>query len=130
MLYHRKTSDEYDKLAEQVVEYAKSSGFDNIKADFSDFERPASLKVVDKDVTLTPDFSATRNGSKYYFELAIKNNDNIEDQDLISKWKALEAISKMKGGGLELFVPHGSFKYANDLVKKYNIDAKLNKLYR
>lgn len=129
MLYSRKTTEDYNLLAEKVISYAQKKGYEDIKADFSGYEKPSSLRMVNEDIKLTPDFTATRNGNKHYFELVIKNDKDENHSTLISKWKALETIARVKGGSLELFVPRGSFRYATDLVKIHSIDAKLTKLY-
>lgn len=128
MLYTRKNTQEYNTLAEQVVNYAKKSGYQEIKADFDGYERPASLTMKSQEITLTPDFTAKRGDNKFYFELVVKNSEKEDLNKLVSKWKALELIAKMKGGSLRLFVPHGSYKFATDLVKQYDIDAKLIKM--
>lgn len=128
MLYTRKKTDDYNSLAEKVISYAEKSGFEDIKADFTGYESPASLTMVSQKMVLTPDFTAKRGNKKYYFELVIKNGDEAEQSTLVSKWKALESIAKMKGGNLQLFVPHGSYKFATELVQDHAIDAKLTKL--
>ena len=128
MLYTRKRSEEFDALAEQVITYVEKSGYDEIKADFEGYESPASLTMMSQDITLTPDFTAKRGERKFYFELVIKNPEKEDQIMLISKWKALEMIAKRKGGSLGLFVPRGSFKFATDLVRDNDIDAKLIKL--
>ena len=128
MLYTRKTSDEYNGYAEKVINYAEKSGFEHIKADFTGYDSPASLSMVNREITLTPDFTAKRGEKKYYFELVVKNPDEEDQRKLISKWKALESIARMKGGKLQLFIPHGSYKYATELVKDHNIEATLTKL--
>ena len=128
MLYTRKRSDEYNLLAEQIIKYAKKSGYEDIKADFSGYDSPASLKMLNQDVVLTPDFTAKRGENKHYFELVVKNGDEDDQSTLISKWKALEMIAKMKGGSLRLFVPRGSYKFATDLVQNHGIDAQLIKI--
>src|SRR5690606_15366650 len=94
------------------------------------YDSPASLKMVNTNLTLTPDFSAKKGEAKYYFELVLKNNDDGAENQVISKWKALETIAKMKGGELKLFVPHGSFKYASQLIENNGIDAELTKMTR
>jgi hypothetical protein len=128
MLYTRKHNEEYNALAEQIINYAQSSGYDDIRADFSGYESPASLTMLNQDVTLTPDFTARRGGSKFYFELVVKNAEKEDQRQLVSKWKALELIAQMKGGQLKLFVPRGSYKYASELVGKHNIEATLIKM--
>ena len=128
MLYTRKNSEEYNSLAEQVINYAERSGYKEIKADFTGYETPASLTMVSQQMVLTPDFTAKRGDKKFYFELVVKNGDEDDQRTLVSKWKALESIARMKGGDLRLFVPHGSFKFATELVQEHGIEAKLTKM--
>ncbi|GAA4437563.1 hypothetical protein GCM10023188_31900 [Pontibacter saemangeumensis] len=128
MLYTNKKSEEYNAFAEQVINFAKKSGYQDIKADFTGYTSPASISMVSKDVVLTPDFTAKRGENKYYFELVVKNEKEEEQSTLISKWKVLESIAKMKGGDLRLFVPRGSYKFATELMQNNHIEAKLTKL--
>jgi hypothetical protein len=128
MLYTKKKTDNYTSLAEQVIHYAEKSGYEDIKADFVGYDSPASLTMVNQQVVLTPDFTAKRGNNKYYFELVVKNQDEEEQRTLVSKWKALESIARMKGGNLRLFVPHGSYKFATELMHDHDIDAKLTKM--
>lgn len=128
MLYTRKKNDDYNSLAEKIINYAERSGYEDIKADFAGYDSPASLTMVNKDVSLTPDFSAKRGEKKFYFELALKNENDEERRKLVSKWKALESVAKMKGGDLRLFVPHGSYKYITELIQNHGIDAQLIKM--
>ncbi|PRY12008.1 hypothetical protein CLV24_109133 [Pontibacter ummariensis] len=128
MLYTQKETQDYDTYAEQIVHYAERSGFEDIKADFNGYDSPASLTMVNRGLKLTPDFTAKRGDNKYYFELVVKDKDEEDQSRLVSKWKALESIAKMKGGKLRLFVPHGSYKYAADLIQSHDIDAQLMKM--
>lgn len=128
MLKTQKQHQEFNALAEQVIQYAEKSGYQEIKADFVGYESPASLTSVNKEVAFTPDFTAQRDGKKFYFELVVKNTNEDDNRKLITKWKALEAIAKIKGGFLQLFVPNGCFKFATSLLKDNNIEARLVKL--
>ncbi|WP_224997302.1 hypothetical protein [Cesiribacter sp. SM1] len=128
MLHTRKRTEDYNALAEQVINYAQRSGYEDIKADFEGYNSPASLKMLKEGITLTPDFTARRGSSKHYFELVVKNPDEDQQSTLISKWKALEVFAKMKGGSLNLFVPRGSYKFAAELVQEHSIDANMIKL--
>ena len=111
------------------------------------------LKMLEKDITMKKDYAnnvgdivwayydytdlplnevAERmspvKAKKFFFELAVKNDDSTIQQMLISKWKALEAIAKIKGGFLQIIIPNGSFKFATSLVKANHIEAKLIKI--
>ena len=128
MLYTQKTDHEFTAIAEKVVQYAEKTGYEEICADFDGYDSPSALKMVNNDVTFTPDFSAKRGDKKFFFELAVKNDDSTIQQMLISKWKALEAIAKIKGGFLQIIIPNGIFKFATSLVKANHIEAKLIKI--
>lgn len=128
MLYTQKNTEEYNELAQLAINYVKRSGFEDIRADIEGYESPASLKMVSQELTLTPDFTAKRGSDKYYFELVVKNGAEDEQNMLVSKWKALEMIAKMKGGRLTLLVPRGSYKYASELIEGHGIGAKLTKM--
>src|SRR5690606_7902809 len=128
MLFTQKNHQEYNTLAERVINYAQKSGYEDIKADFTGYDSPAALTMVNQDVSFTPDFTAQRNGKKFYFEMVMKNSDENDNRMLIIKWKALEAIARIKGGFLQLFVPNGSFKFATSLIKDNGIEAKLVKI--
>ncbi|MCC9168601.1 hypothetical protein [Pontibacter harenae] len=128
MLQIRKQTHNYDSYAEQIINYAQKAGYKEIKADFTGYDSPASLTMISQNMTLTPDFSAKRGDNKYYFELVVKNQDDEALNTLVSKWKVLESIAKMKGGDLMLFVPHGSYKFATELIQNHGIDAKLTKM--
>jgi hypothetical protein len=128
MLYSRKETREYDNVAERIVNYARQTGFQNIKADFDGYESPASLSMVNSDISYTPDFTAVRGDKKHYFELVVKNTNEDDVQSLISKWKALEMIAGLKGGKLHLIIPNGSYKFASQVKKDHNLDVELTKL--
>ncbi|WP_152426256.1 hypothetical protein [Cesiribacter andamanensis] len=128
MLYTRKNTQDYTSLAEQVILYAEKRGFEEIKADFDGYDKPASLNMLQQQIKLTPDFTAKRGNNKHYFELVVKNEEREDQLKLVSKWKALEMIAGMKGGRLHLFVPRGSYKFATDLVREHGIEARITKL--
>ena len=128
MLATRKNTQEYNALAEMVCTYAKKSGYEDIKADFTGYDSPAALTMVKENIKLTPDFTAKRGNKKFYFELVVKEQSEDDQDLLISKWKALELFANMKGGSLQLFVQNGSLKYANSLIKDNGITAKIIKL--
>jgi len=128
MLLTDKRTEDYNILAEQVIKFAKKSGYHDIKADFSGYTSPASISMVSNDMTLTPDFTARRGEGKYYFELVVKSGKEEDQNTLISKWKVLQSMARMKGGCLRLFVPRGSYKFATELMQNHHIEAELTKL--
>ncbi len=125
MLQENVKSEKYQDSMEQAINYVKNLGFDEIKARFEEYDEPASLKMQNSDIEFTPDITATKYGSKFYFEIA----DRTEDQkEVISKWQLLSTLAKMKGGEFKVFVPYGSMKYTNDILKSKDITAEVVKL--
>ncbi len=125
MLAANVASVKFDKTINQAVSYVEGLGFDEIKARHEDYEDPAKLVMQGADTVFTPDITATRDGSKYYFEIA----DRTEAASaVVGKWKLLSALAKMKNGDLKIFVPYGSMKYASEIIESKHIDAELIKL--
>lgn len=125
MLQQTRSKTSYDELLSNVIEKIKKQGYDNIRADLSDYEAPYQLIGQTKKVNFTPDVTATKNEGKAYFEISSKvDNPN----DLINKWKLLETLATMKNGTFKIFVPHGHMKFTQELVKDNNIHAELVKL--
>lgn len=125
MLQQTRNKTSYNELLSTVIERVKKQGYDNIKADFSDYESPYQLIGQTKEVNFTPDVTATKNNGKAYFEISTKvDNPN----DLINKWKLLETLASMKKGIFQIFVPHGHMKFTQELVRDNNINARVVKL--
>lgn len=106
----------------QAVEFAKSKGFKEIKANLPDYESPISFAAVKSDREVLPDFTGKRSGKKHYFDIALKTESV---QPLISKWKLLSQLADLKNSKLILFAPRGHKAFAERLVKKYRITAEV-----
>ena len=125
MLQQSRSETTYNELLSSVIERVKKQGYENIKADLSDYESPYQLIGQTKEVNFTPDVTATKNNGKAYFEISTKmDNPN----DLINKWKLLETLASMKKGVFQIFVPHGHMKFTQELVRDNNINARVVKL--
>lgn len=125
MLQQTRSKTSYDELLSNVIEKIKKQGYDNIRADLSEYESPYQLIGQTKSVNFTPDVTATKNEGKAYFEISTKmENPN----DLINKWKLLETLANMKSGTFKIFVPHGHMKFTQELIKNNNINAEIVKL--
>lgn len=125
MLQENVKSDKYQEHIEAAVNYVKNLAFEDIKARFGDYEEPATLKMKGSDIEFTPDITATKHQGKFYFEIADRTEDPSE---VISKWQLLSTLAKMKGGEFKVFVPYGSMKYTNDILKLKDINADVVKL--
>ena len=125
MLQQTRSKTSYDELLSNVIDQIKKQGYDNIRADLSEYEAPYQLKGKTNDVNFTPDITATKNEGKAYFEISSKTDNS---NDLINKWKLLETLAGMKNGTFKIFVPHGHMKFTQELIKNHNIHAELVKI--
>jgi hypothetical protein len=116
---------EKESKIKSAIEWVKKRGFTDIKAnvtDDEDIETPSSFERKKDDESFVPDISGKKLGAKSYFELAIKTD---ETRRLVTKWKLLSKMAALKNGKLYLLAPRGSKSFTDDLVKTYNIQAKV-----
>lgn len=118
--------NKYQDTLEKVIEHIENQGFKEIRADHNNYDKPARLVSQSKDDTFIPDATAkSRLGIIHYFEISKRVK---QPRKLINKWKVLEALAGIKSGSLNIFVPHGSMKFTQDLVSQHNIQAELVKI--
>ncbi|TVR80323.1 MAG: hypothetical protein EA409_07770 [Saprospirales bacterium] len=111
-----------EELLEKAIEFVKSRGYENIKSRLDDsLDDPTSFSK-DNSKSVSPDITATKRGSKSYFQLSIKNDD---EQATVTKWKLFATLAEMKNGKLYLLAPRGHKSFTTNLVKLYNINAKV-----
>ena len=125
MLKETRTDEKYDEALNKALDIVKAKGFDDIKADCEGYETPAAFQQQESETSYTPDITATKNDRKFYFEIAKKTD---EQDKLISKWKLLSMMSKIKNGSFHILVPYGQMKFTRELVTAHNIDANLIKM--
>lgn len=118
--------DAYDDTLNKVIKNIERQGFTDIRADIDSYEAPSKLISRTKDDEYIPDATAINpHGDKYYFEISRRTK---ETNKLINKWKLLDTVARIKNGALKIFVPHGSMKFTQELVKQHNIEAELVKI--
>ena len=117
----------YSKLVSTAVTLVKKQGFENIRADYEEYEKPAALSQQGSNTVYTPDITAYgKQQGKCYFEIVSKDAKNKDE--LISKWKLLSRLAQIKNGTFFLLAPRGTMRYANQIVDQYNIHADILKL--
>ena len=125
MLQENRSKIDYDEMLSTVIERVKKQGYDDIRADISEYEAPHELIGKTNDINFTPDVTATKDDGKAYFEISTKTENA---NDLINKWKLLETLAQMKKGKFQIFVPHGHMKFTKELVANHHINAEVVKL--
>ncbi len=122
------TKEENTDIIQTVAELVEKKGYDEVRADLLEgYESPSKLvrKNSDQSDVYVPDVTGIKRGRKDYFEIALKTD---EPAKLASKWKLLGTVAKMKRGSFFLVVPKGHFRFASEIIKKYDIEAELIKL--
>ncbi len=113
---------------EQVVQWLKSKGYENIRAvSVEDYDDPASLVRQRDNESFTPRFTARKDNRKYYFELAAKKVKAAKDR-LISKWTLLSEIAEIRDSEFHVFAPYGTFSFTNRVLKNHDIEASVVKI--
>ncbi len=109
------------ELIEVAVDWAKKRGFKSIKANLEDYETPAQFSRENGN-PIIPNVTGMQSSGKSYVEVATKT-ENV--QELISKWKLLSTVASVKGGKLYLLAPRGHKAFTENIVKDYNLDARV-----
>lgn len=125
MLPESKQGEEYKELLQRAVQHVQSRGFASIKAELEGYESPTHYTAQQKGISYCPDLTAMNGKGKFYFEIAYKTDATRE---LVSKWKLLETMAEMKHGKLNILVPYGQNRFAQELITEHKINAKLIKL--
>ena len=120
---NRKERKENAELLENAIEKIEKLGYSNVKvAALEEYETPQGFNRAKDDETFIPDITATIRGRKDYFDVALKTN---KDRRLVTKWRLMDTIARMRNRKFTLLVPRGSYRFASDLVKQYSINPKL-----
>ena len=113
---------EQDQLFETAIKWAKKQGFQNIKANYMDYETPAQFNRKGQEAAFIPDITGTGLGGKNYVEIAMKSEDI---PNMVSKWKLLSTMASIKGGKFYLLAPRGHKAFTVNIVEKHNLEAKV-----
>ena len=125
MLKENREEINYDSIIENIVKDLERKGYNEIKASLENYDHPTKLKRRQDNAEFMPDITAVKYGNKHYFEIARKTEQEIK---LVGKWQLLSTLSEMKNGKFRVYVPHGSMRFTNDILKKYDIHADVVKI--
>jgi hypothetical protein len=112
-------------IQKALQNFMKLRGFEKVKANIEGFEAPARLTNRTEDISYVPDITAVKQGSKSYFEVAVKSG---RIQKTLSKWRLLSELAKLRHGKFYLLVPKGNFAFVQRTLADYPIDAEVVKI--
>ena len=113
-------------MIEEAIVKLVETGHEQIKADTTEWESPAKMVNTSSGVEFTPDITARMHGAKVYAEIAHKTED---ERKLVTKWRLLETVARMKKGAFKIFVPRGHLKFTRDLLSRHNMEPELIKMF-
>ena len=113
-------------MINSIASYLEGKGYERIRADLSDYEKPARLMKQGSADAFVPDLTARKNNSKCYFELVNTTEEN--NRRTISKWQLLSTLAKSQNGKFFVLVPHGKMSYTNRLLASNEINAEVVKM--
>ena len=106
---------ENQEVIESVVDHLRRKGFEKIKVDSGEFDRPSTLTRRETGEEFVPNITATKGTGKCYFEFVEKKKQ--VQKKLIEKWSLLSAFASFKDGKFFLIVPNGKLSYTQRLLK-------------
>ncbi|MGK7395419.1 MAG: hypothetical protein ACNS62_12660 [Candidatus Cyclobacteriaceae bacterium M3_2C_046] len=113
-------------LLNDAVNLLKTKGFENIRANHENLEKPAKLVNRGSDQEFIPDLTAKIRDGKCYFEIVRKAKR--DKKSLIDKWTLLSALASHRNGTFFLLVPHGKLAYTNKILQENKIEAEIIKI--
>src|SRR4029079_4285397 len=115
-----------DDLIKKILDsFVSRGGYSEVKANIDGYETPSALSNKENDERVVPDITAIKRGGRWYIEVVRKDG---EIEKTVSKWKLLSMLGKARNGGLILMAPSGQYAFAERLIKKHDIHAKIIKM--
>lgn len=116
-----------DKLMiARAVDILRNRGFENIRADVGELEKPSRITKKGTDVEFTPDLTALFRDGQCYFEIVKKSRK--DKAGLINKWSLLSMIARMRNGSFFVMTPQGKLNYTQKLISENKIQAEIIKM--
>ena len=115
-----------DDLIKKILDsFVSRGGYTEVRANIDGFETPSALSNKESEDRVVPDITALKRGGRWYIEVVRKDSDV---EKTVSKWKLLSMLGKARNGGLILMAPSGQYAFAERLIKKHDISAKIIKM--
>lgn len=122
----QRNTPEYECMITSIASYLDKKGYERIRADLTDFERPSRLMKKGSQDAYVPDLTARKNNGKCYFEIV--NTTEEHKLRTIGKWQLLSTLAESQNGKFFVLVPYGKMSYTNRLLADHNINAEVVKM--
>jgi hypothetical protein len=121
-----KNTPEYETTITTLATYLHAKGYERIRADLAEYEKPSRLIKQGSPDAYVPDLTASKNNGKFYFEIV---NTTEEDKTrTVGKWQLLSLLAQSQNGKFFIVVPHGKMSYTNRILATNSITAEVLKM--
>ena len=114
------------KHLENAVDLLSQKGYQSIKADLDNYDKPVAFSQKNSENTFVPDLTAVSRSGKCYFEIVTK--DKKDQDEVISRWKLFSTLATMRNGKFVLLVTRGMMRFTMDTIQNHHIEADVMKL--
>ena len=118
----RISETEHNNMVKDAVNFLKSKGYGEIKADISGYIQPDKITWTETGRGHIPDVTAG-NGQLNLFE--VETADSISHTHTADQWKLFVAFAKQHGAEFWVVVPVGYESIANARLFQLGIQAKI-----
>lgn len=125
MLQESRSNKKFDELIQSALKRVEAKGYEEVKSVAEGYENPFHYQLKNSEVQYIPDITAQNSRGKFYFEIAQRTDDVSH---IVSKWKLLSTMAKMKNGNLTILIPYGQNRFAEQIINEHDIDAKMVKM--
>lgn len=123
MLKSDRSERTYDRTLTDSLSKLKLLGFKEFRMDLPDYPSPTGFLMKGKDdFKVVPDIVADYGGRRSFIEISKKTDNPTQ---LVSKWKLLSKMAGLKNAFFGIITPKGTIKYTQELIDRYQIEAKL-----
>jgi len=113
---------EHNRLVKKVVDLLVDKGYENIKADLPDFEKPKKIVWQSTGEGFLPD--VTVSGDEFrIFE--VETADSIDDEHTANEWKLFSSYAEVNDALLYVVFPKGSVEKVKKRIKELDVDVCL-----
>ena len=117
----RKDQSKHDKMIKAIAEYLKRNNHENIKADISEYNQPATITWKNSGKGHIPDLTSQKNRVSYIFE--IETSDSIDDSHTEDQWRLFSLNAEQHSKKFIVVVPKNSEQSAWNRAKKLKINV-------
>lgn len=109
------------ELIEKTISYLEMKNFEDIKVDLPGYTSPKSFVKKRDGLNVVADFSAKKDGRKYFFDIGVKSK---KSNLLKTKWLLLDAVAQSKSHYFQIITTRGHIHFTQKLLQEVNLSHK------